>query len=128
NVRRDARDIALQRSEANAARAAVFVEEVNAAAVLEPGRGVNVSIELLGELPDATAVSIHDVEEIGLVALLLVVEANVGDVLAVGRDRRLRVGSRPLGQRLDLPVGKRQLVNLAIDRLLLGLGFAVGGG
>src|SRR5262245_48505930 len=87
NVRRDARDIALQRSEANAARAAVFVEEVNAAAVLEPGRGVNVSIELLGELPDATAVSIHDVEEIGLVALLLVVEANVGDVLAVGRDR-----------------------------------------
>ena len=62
-----------------------------------------------------------------LVALVAVVEAQVGDGAAVGGDGGRGVGAAAVGERADLAVGDCDLVDLRVDRLVLPVLAAVGG-
>ncbi len=72
------------------------------------------------------AVAVHDVELRGLIAQLLVVESQVGDVLAVRRGHRMPIRPAPIRQCVQRTIGQVDAVNFAVEGVVVGIGAAIG--
>src|SRR5881409_3736939 len=66
--------------------ALVGVKKINTTVVGSPLRTLNVAVELVGNRMGARAIAVHHVELSGLVALIAVVKAGIGDPFSVGRN------------------------------------------
>ena len=111
---------------ADARRPLVVVLEEEPLAGGVPARLLDVAVERLGERSRAAAVAVHEVEAGHLVTLAAIVEAGVGDQPAVRGDACVVVGATPVGQRPHRAAGRRHRVDLAVERVVLGIVVAVG--
>ena len=68
------------------------------------------------------AVAVHDIELGCLIAQSFVVEAQVGDVLAVGRNDGMMVRPAPIGERSNRIVGQIDTVDFGVERFVIGVG------
>ncbi len=71
-------------------------------------------------------VGVHDIELRALITEPLIVEAEIGDVLAVGRDHRVCIGPAPIGERTHRAVREIHAVDLGVERLVVPIRPAVG--
>ena len=78
--------------------------EINAVAVRRPPRRLNVVIDRAGKKLAVAAVPIHDVKLAELITLVAVIEADIGDLFAVGRNFRVAIGAFTRGQWPDRAV------------------------
>ena len=87
-------------------RAVVVVLKQQLPAVAGPLRIGGVAVERRRERMRVRAVAVHDIELGCLITQTFVVEAQVGDVLAVGRNDRVVVRPAPIGERSNRIVGQ----------------------
>jgi hypothetical protein len=85
--------------ETNFGVALIVVTEIDTAVVGSPLRVLDIAVEFVRKRMRARAVAIHEVQLGGLMALVAVIVAGVGDELAVGRDSGRIVGAFAIGQR-----------------------------
>jgi len=126
HVARELAEAALEVDEIEAGVAVFRGQEVEAAAIVCPARTLHVAIERAGQQTGICAVAVHHVQLADLVTLVLIIEADVGDVLAVGRNRRLIVRAFAIRQRFGRAVGHGEFINLGVLGLLLIARMAVG--
>ena len=124
DARRARRHVAVQRDARDAVLGIVFVARE------QPGFGpfdpVYPPVERCGELARTAAVGVHHVE-IGLVERVAdIVEAEIGDPAAVGRDLRRKVGAGAVGQRGDRAGREIERVDFRAERFELPVLAAVG--
>src|SRR5215472_3735523 len=111
--------LAIERIEGQFGVAFVVVHEVDTAAIRGPLRLLHVAIELWSRYLRMAAIPIHQIKMRRLMSLVAVVESNVSDRLAIGRNGWRTVWALARGQRLDRSIGKRELVHLAIQWIVL---------
>src|SRR5207247_134169 len=97
-----------------------------AVAIGRPARTLHIAIESAREEAGLTAIAVHNVELAYLVALVLVVEADVGDVPAIWREDGVVVRALAAGQRLNGSIGNRELKDLGVEGLMFVILVAVG--
>ena len=105
----------------------VGVKKINTTVVGSPLRTLNVAVELVGNRMGARAVAVHHVELSGLVALIAVVKAGIGDPFSVGRNNGRVVRSLAIGQSAKGAVGHAELVDLGIEIFVIGFGMPIDG-
>jgi hypothetical protein len=71
------------------------------------------------------AVTIHDVQLRRLVAQVLVVEADIGDVLAIRGNRGALIGAATIGQRVQRVVREIDAIDFAVQGLEIRIGAPV---
>ena len=94
--------------------------------LVSPKGTLDVAIEISTDEPRISSVAIHHVETSDLIALVTIVETEVGDATAVGRDDRCVVGSPPVRQGGEIAAGDVQGVDLAVVGLVLPVRPAIG--
>ena len=85
-----------------------------------------VAVEGRGERVRVAAVAVHHIQLRGLIAQLLVVESQVGDVLAVRRGHRMPVRAAPVRQCVQRTIRQIDAVNFAVEWIVVGVGAAIG--
>src|SRR2546427_7236848 len=73
------------------------------------------------------AIAIHQVQLCGLVALVTIVVASVGDEFPIGRDDGRIVGALAIGERAKGAVSDAELVDFGIKIFVIGFGMTVDG-
>ena len=73
------------------------------------------------------SIRVHHIELGALVAQPLIVEAKIGDVLAVGRYHRVCVGPAAVGERMNRTIRKIHAIDFAVERLVVPIGPSIGG-
>src|SRR5205085_4605480 len=121
----DIADAPVQPDAGDLADSAVVIGDVDRAPVRGPGRRIDGAVERSGQGPAVLAVPVHHVEIAVLVAELLIVEAGIGDQLAVGRHYGLGVGPVAVGELGDRAAGHIERIDFAVDRIALPLRRAV---
>src|SRR6202022_2845956 len=96
---------AIDRIETDFGVALIVVTEEDAAAVGSPLRVLDIAVEFIGERMRIATVAIHEVELCGLMALVTIIVAGVGDEFSVGRDYGRIVGALATGQGAKRAVG-----------------------
>src|SRR5260370_28502648 len=75
----------------------------------------------------ARAIAIHEVQLGGLMALVAVIVAGVGNELAIRRDSGRIIGAFAIGQRTKRAVSHAELVNFGVLIFVIGFGMAIDG-
>src|SRR6266478_2546927 len=104
-----------------------IVSDINAAVVGRPLRILDIAVELVGKGMGIGAVAIHEVKLGGLMALVAVIVAGVGNELAIRRDGGRIIGAFASGQGTKRAVSHAELVNFGVLIFVIGFGMAVDG-
>src|SRR5208282_3073731 len=107
--------------------ALIRVGEENALAVGGPAGTAGVAVEFGSDGVRVAAVAVGEIQVGGLVALVAVVEAGVGDELAVGGNVRGLIGTVAMSELREGAVGDAEFEDLGGERLVLVIRSAVHG-
>ena len=101
--------------------------EVDAGAVGCPLRVLDVAVEFSGEGVRAGAIAVHQVKLGGLMALVPIIVAGVGDEFSVGRNGGCIIRSFAIGERAHRTVGDTEFVDFVIEVFVIGFRMAIDG-
>ena len=105
----------------------IVVTEIDAAVVGSPLRVLDIAVEFVRKGVRIGAIAIHEVKLGGLMALVTIIVAGVGDKFSVGRDRGRVVGAFAIGQRTKGAVGDAELVDFGVEIFVVGFRMAIDG-
>src|SRR5467141_87883 len=107
--------------------ALIVVTDIDATVVVSPLRVLDIAVEFVRERMRARAIAIHEVQLGGLMALVAVIVAGVGNELAIRRDGGRIIGAFASGQGTKRAVSHAELVNFGVLIFVIGFGMAVDG-
>src|SRR5690242_3600277 len=107
--------------------ALIVVAEVDAAVVWSPLGVLDIAIEFVRERVCIAAIAIHEVELGGLMALVAVIVAGVGDEFSVGRHGGRIVRPFAIRERAKRAIGHAELIDFIVEIFVIGFGMAVDG-
>src|SRR5260370_15186046 len=87
----------------------IVVADIDATVIGSPLRILDIAVELLGEGTRIGAVAIHKIKLGGLMALVAIIEASVGNEFPVGRNGGRSFRAYVIGERTRQPVGRHLL-------------------
>ena len=96
------------------------------ATVAVPGDRLDAEVDAVGQRARVARIRVADIDATRLVGMALVVEAEPGQLLAVGGKGRLAVGTLALGQAGHRAVADRHAIQLAVERLVFPVVIEVG--
>ena len=109
--------LAAERDARQLRRAVVGVTDDEAAAISRPRGTVDRAIEVVGQGTCLARSKIHHIQPDVLVAEIAIIETDVSELRAVGRNLGRAIGTRPFRHLLDRGVAQRHLVDLSVERL-----------
>src|SRR5260370_1128957 len=105
----------------------IVVADIDATVIGSPLRILDIAVELLGEGTRIGAVVIHKIKLGGLMTLVAIIEASVGNEFPVGRNGGRIVRTFASGQRAKRAVGDAEFVDFGVEEFVIGFGMAIDG-
>src|SRR5260370_25123420 len=105
----------------------IVVADIDATAIGSPLRILDIAVELLGEGRRIGGVEINKIKLGGLMTLVAIIEASVGNEFPVGRNGGGIVRTFASGQRAKRAVGDAEFVDFSVEEFVIGFGMAIDG-